>query len=405
MVEDITEQMQAYQLLERRVAERTQELSTLLGVSSDVASTLELRPLLALILDHLRTVVDYTAATIYILEGDQLLPLDHRGPLSPEEVSRLRFPVSQAVGYQEARRRDGPIIVDDLWGDTPLAQAFREGASGPLFATFGYARSLLAVPLMVKERVIGLMRIDHREPHYFTPQQARLALAIANQAAVAIENARLYARAQELAAVEERARLARELHDSVTQMLFSASVIAEVLPRLWERDQDHGRQYLDDLRLLTRGALAEMRTLLLELRPAALTEAELGDLLRQLAEAMTGRTRVPVTLAVEGERSVPPDVQITLYRIAQEGLNNVAKHAGARAVAMRLRLGPEDVELRIGDDGQGFDPVSVAPGHFGLRIMRERAGTIGAALAIDSAPGRGTQVVVRWSDTATMEGP
>jgi signal transduction histidine kinase len=114
---------------------------------------------------------------------------------------------------------------------------------------------------------------------------------------------------------------------------------------------------------------------------------------------------VPVTLAVEGERSVPPDVQITLYRIAQEVLNNVAKHAGARAVAMRLRMDPDDVELRIEDDGQGFDPVSVAPGHFGLRILQERAATIGAALAIDSAPGRGTQVILRWSDAATREGP
>ena len=404
MVEDITEQLQAHQLLEHRVAERTQELSTLLEVSSHVASTLELQPLLALILDHLRTVVDYTAATIYILEGEQLIPLDYRGPLSREEVDQVRLPIAQAAGYQEMRRREGPVIVDDLWDDTPLARAFRAEAVAPLYAPFGYARSFMVVPLMIKERVIGEVAIDHREPRAYTPQHAKLALAIAHQAAVAIENARLYARAQELAAVEERARLARELHDSVTQMLFSASVIAEVLPRLWARDQEDGRQSLEDLRLLTRGALAEMRTLLLELRPAALTESELGDLLRQLAESMTGRTRVPVTLAVEGGRSLPPEVQITLYRIAQECLNNVAKHADARAVTMSLHARPEGVELCIRDDGQGFDPASVAPGHFGVHIMRERAGTIGATLAIKSAPGHGTQVVVRWTDTARSEG-
>jgi signal transduction histidine kinase len=101
---------------------------------------------------------------------------------------------------------------------------------------------------------------------------------------------------------------------------------------------------------------------------------------------------------------LPPDVQIALYRVAQEGLNNVARHAGASAVAMSLRVGPEGVELCIKDDGRGFDPALVPPDHFGLRIMRERADTIGATLTVDSAPGRGTQVVVRWADPATAEG-
>jgi two-component system nitrate/nitrite sensor histidine kinase NarX len=403
MVEDITEQLQAHQLLEQRVAERTKELSTLLDVSSHVASTLELQPLLALILDHLRSVADYTAATVYILEGERLIPLDYRGPLSRDRVAQAHIPIAQAVGYQEMRRRGRPIIIDDLGGDTPLAQAFREGPTAALYATSGYARSLMVVPLMVKERFIGEIAIDHSAPHAYTPQHAQLALAIANQAAVGIENARLYARAQEMAAVEERARLARELHDSVTQMLFSASVIAEVLPSLWERDQHDARQYLDDLRLLTRGALAEMRTLLLELRPAALTEAELGELLRQLAESMTGRTRVPVTVAVDGTCSVPPAVQSALYRLAQESLNNVAKHAGASAVMLNLYARPERVELCIRDNGQGFDPASVTADHFGLRIMQERADAIGATLAIESAPGRGTQVLVRWVGSATLE--
>jgi two-component system nitrate/nitrite sensor histidine kinase NarX len=148
-----------------------------------------------------------------------------------------------------------------------------------------------------------------------------------------------------------------------------------------------------------------MRTLLLELRPAALAEAELGELLRQLAEAMTGRTRVPVTLTVKGRRALPPDVQIALYRLAQESLNNVARHAEAGAVAMSLRSGPEGVEIRVGDDGRGFDMARVAPDHLGLRIMRERADAIGATLAIESAPGMGTQVIVRWTDTAATERP
>jgi signal transduction histidine kinase len=181
-------------------------------------------------------------------------------------------------------------------------------------------------------------------------------------------------------------------------MLFSSSLIAEVLPRLWERDPEAARQSLEELRLLNRGASAEMRSLLVELRPAALAEARLEELLRQLAEAMTARTRVPIRLTVEGDRPVPPNVQIALYRIAQEALTNAAKHAQARHVGMVLQTRPEDIELTICDDGRGFDPRAVKPGHFGLNTMQERAEEIGASLSITSRPGKGTEVVVRWPE-------
>src|SRR5262249_16162205 len=136
-----------------------------------------------------------------------------------------------------------------------------------------------------------------------------------------------------------------------------------------------------------------------------LNEAELGELLRQLAESMTGRTRVPVTVAVDGTCSVPPAVQSALYRLAQESLNNVAKHAEASAVMLNFYARPEGVELCSGDNGRGFDPASVTADHFGLRIMQERADAIGATLAIESAPGLGTQVLVRWVSSATLEDP
>jgi signal transduction histidine kinase len=173
-------------------------------------------------------------------------------------------------------------------------------------------------------------------------------------------------------------------------------LIAEVLPRLWERNPEEGQRRLTELRELTRGALAEMRTLLLELRPSALVDAELGDLLRQLAESITGRARVPVTLAMEGQRPLPPDVKVALYRIAQEALNNVAKHAGASQATVSLRCQPKQVELHVSDDGRGFDPEGISPESLGLGIMRERAEAIGAALEIESQIGQGTRVVVLW---------
>ena len=203
----------------------------------------------------------------------------------------------------------------------------------------------------------------------------------------------------EKAVAAERSRLARELHDAVTQTLFSASLVAEALPASWERDREEGRRLLQELRQSSRGALAEMRTLLLELRPAALVEADLGDLLRQLAEAATGREGLPVTVAVEGKLELPPDVHVALYRIAQEALNNVVKHARASQATVRLRgRPPASVELHISDDGRGFDPASVPPDHLGLGIMCERAEAIGAALEIDSQPGHGTQITVVWEE-------
>jgi two-component system nitrate/nitrite sensor histidine kinase NarX len=201
---------------------------------------------------------------------------------------------------------------------------------------------------------------------------------------------------EEAAAAAERERLARDLHDAVTQSLFSVSAIAEALPVVWERDRDAARRGLEELRQLTQGALAEMRTLLLELRPSALTEQRLDLLLHQLKEAMAGRTRVPVTVHVAGDCALPPEVRIAFYRIAQEALNNTTKHARAASVKVELDCRPEYARLRISDDGRGFDPEHIQPGHMGMDIMCERAQAIGAAFWVESQPDQGTQVEVEW---------
>jgi two-component system nitrate/nitrite sensor histidine kinase NarX len=159
---------------------------------------------------------------------------------------------------------------------------------------------------------------------------------------------------------------------------------------------------MDELRELTRGALAEMRTLLLELRPAKLMEIELVDLLRQLAESVTGRTRIPITVEVEGNGEIPAEVKVALYRIAQEALNNVAKHAQAKHAAIKVQRSAKRVELSVTDDGCGFVFAHIAPQHLGLGIMRERAEDIGASLSIQSQPGHGTAISVRWAKTKTV---
>jgi signal transduction histidine kinase len=183
----------------------------------------------------------------------------------------------------------------------------------------------------------------------------------------------------------------------VTQTLFSASLTAEVLPDLWDMDVEEAKKSTEELRQLTRGALAEMRTLLLELRPATLTQTRLNDLIKQLCEAFIGRSRLPITLSMEGECQLPPEVQIAFYRVAQESLNNVFKYARATQVDVKLFLSPSSVQLDTCDNGIGFDVSTIKPTSLGMRIMRERAEAINADLHITSSPGSGTCVEMIWN--------
>jgi PAS domain S-box-containing protein len=205
-------------------------------------------------------------------------------------------------------------------------------------------------------------------------------------------------KAADEAVTAERTRLARDLHDAVTQTLFSASLTAEVLPDLWEMDVEEAKSSTEELRQLTRGALAEMRTLLLELRPATLTQTRLSDLIRQLCEAFIGRSRLPIVLKIQGERSLPPEVQVACYRIAQESLNNVFKYARATQVQVDLFLSSSGVKFEVCDNGLGFDTTTIKPTSLGMRIMRERAEAIGADFQISSTPGSGTCIQVTWNE-------
>ncbi|MDP1546105.1 MAG: PAS domain-containing sensor histidine kinase [Anaerolineales bacterium] len=197
--------------------------------------------------------------------------------------------------------------------------------------------------------------------------------------------------------LEERQRLAHDLHDAVNQTLFSASLIAEVLPRMWEKDQAEARRSLDDLRRLTQGALAEMRGLLAELQPSTLTDSDLGDLLRQLGNALSGRTDIPVIVTITGKFNLPSEIQITFYRVCQEALLNIARHAKASTIEINLQQDGDVIELRIRDNGRGFDPErSAVSGHHGLSMMKERAEAVGALLSVTSQPSHGTELALRW---------
>ncbi len=329
-------------------------------------------------------------ATEFALEEDRLLDR----ALFQELLDGKR---QQYVIEKRYARKDGSIYwgrvnfsaVRDAQGALQYLIGLMEDiseekeAAKKLAAQEGESRKMLEQ--RVEERTHELQQINERLQKEMAQRQ-KAEQALAEQAA-------------QDAIAGERARLARDLHDAVTQTLFSASLIAEVLPDLWASDPEEGKQSTEDLRQLTRGALAEMRTLLLELRPASLTQTRFGDLVRQLSEATIGRARLPVQLSIEGERSLPPEVQVALYRIAQESLNNIVKYARAKQVRIELTLSKAGVHMEIRDNGIGFDSRKITPTSLGMRIMQERAQSIGADLDVITMPGEGTAVRVTWNDS------
>ncbi len=397
LLRDVSKRITAEHQLQQRVGLRVHEQSTLLEISQTLASTLELQP--DLILDQLGKLINYAHAILFILEDTTLIALAVRGSGRLETAAPFRVHLNGKNTLEILFNGRRPIRIADLWGADPSAIFLRKLLKGDCTTLLEGVMSWMWVPLAVKDRIIGGFGIAHTERNYFTRHHSDLAMTIANQAAVTLVNAELYEHAQALAALQERQRLAQNLHDAVNQSLFSAGLIAEVLPRLWEREPEVARRSLEDLRHLTRGAMAEMRALLAELRPTTLTDTELGDLLRLLANAFTGRTNIPADVSVNGEGSLPADVQVALYRICQEALNNIAKHARAGKVEIILQVTTKGLELRVHDDGCGFKPTKVAPsGHYGLGMMQERSDSIGAKLAITSQPGQGTEVIIHWAE-------
>ena len=385
----------------RREAERRGRIAESLGgVLAALNSNQSLDEVLDLIALQARDLLQTRAVGIYSLEGEAgTLAIQAAQGLLIAYVAGTEVPIGQEA-LEQAMALQRPVPIPDVGatlaadGDLVL-DAERWTRTGHWANVYG---ALLAVPIVMQDQIYGGIMFYYGRPRSFTQEDVELAALFGEQAALAVENARLRQQVKHAATAAERSRLARELHDAVTQTLFSASLIAEALPRVWEEHPDEALRGLDELRELTRGALAEMRMLLLELRPAALTEKPLGELLRHLADAMTSRTRVPIHLKVEGYSMLSAGQQIALYRISQEALNNMAKHAGASQVSVDLLCQPGRGTLSIADDGLGFDLDEVQPDRYGMGVMRERAEGIGALLDVSSRPGQGTRVMVSWQD-------
>jgi signal transduction histidine kinase len=293
-----------------------------------------------------------------------------------------------------------PLIIGDVREDTRLAQAFRRAFGEYVDREMGYVRTWVGVPLMVQERRIGWLSLHHSEPWAYAQHHAALAQTIANQAATAIENARLYGQARRLAALEERQRLARELHDSVSQVLYGIGLGARTAGALLDRAaiapdlKSSLAEPLDYLLSLAEAGLAEMRALIFELRPDSLEREGLVAALTRQAAALRARYKLEVHTEFSTEPRLSFEAKEALYRIAQEALSNTVKHAQAERVDIRLGVSQGETRLELTDDGVGFDPRAEYAGHMGLNSMQERAAQIGGHLDIESAPGMGTRLSV-----------
>ncbi|HQF69963.1 MAG TPA: GAF domain-containing protein, partial [Promineifilum sp.] len=561
----------SYAQLEQRVADRTRELQTVLEISRQVASTLDLSPLLTQILDRLRAVVDFRFARLFIMEGDTPVLLEERG----EDVDLADFYYLAGMPETEAMLARGePLLLADTSQESPAVLHLRrvaiEQGNADIMDSIG---SILSLPLMAREQRVGIMTLVHGERGYYTPTRVGVAMAfaaqaavavenarlfaaeaeritqlrvinqvsqsiagildldgllretaaliherfgyyhvgiglvegdevvyragagqlvspkgeilfspsrlrvgkdgltgraagtglvmispdvsrdrryvplvgldtrsevvvpikskevvigvldiqsetlnafdesdvdllraLANQLAVAIENARLYEQAGQLAALEERQKLARELHDSVSQALYGIALGARTAHTVVDRtaaidDDTRGKltEPLDYVLAQANAGMAEMRALIFELRPESLQTEGLVAALRKQTAALSARHQIPVTTEFGPEPNVPPAQKEMLYRVAQEAMHNIVKHARATAAEVRLVSENGRVVMEVCDDGQGFDMSQEFPGHLGLKSMRERVERGGGLLTIASAPAGGTRVMVKVS--------
>lgn len=381
----------------RQVAESLREIMTILN------SNRPLEEILNHIVAQATRLLQANAAAIYRLQDKNgSLKIRAGYGLPAEYIAKMEIPLNQGVVGRAVQRRQ---LVTFPNADISINNADFFTPADPLrtlfLETMAHYQALLAVPLIIKDEVYGGIVLYYTQMRDFSDEDLALAVSFADQAALAIENARLFDQAEQAAILEERQRLARDLHDSVTQSLYGVTMFAEAATRLLKANQTElAVDHLRELRSTAQEALQEMRLLIFELRPSVLEEAGLAAALQTRLEAVERRSGLVTELKVEGTQTQPLSAKIEegLYRLAQETLNNILKHAHAQHVTVCLRYHMQGVKLEISDDGVGFDPTTIHQrAGLGLRGMAERAKQLGATLTINSQPGQGTKIIVEVS--------
>lgn len=379
----------SYTNLEHRVSDRTRELAALNAIATELGRSLDLQRVVQTALEHSIGVTGSYAGELFLLDdaSGRLERLGARGLPDDAIAGRERLPLDAfALTRDEDAWRPGIADMRAGAGRTWQQLAWHQGL-----------RRMVTVPLIAQERLVGVMSLYLRRDRAPNVDEVDLLAAIGHQIGMALQNAQLHARARQVAVAEERGRLSRDLHDSVTQTLYGVTLYAQAASRLLKaREAGRAAEHLEELERGARQALQEMRLLVFQLRPPILEREGLVAALQARLDAVEGRAGVQVTLCADWpSEGMDPSVEEELYRVAQEALNNVLRHASAREVRVSLGRHADRLLLEVRDDGVGFDPQGVAGrGGVGLPGMAERVAQVGGTLTIDSAPGKGTRVRV-----------
>lgn len=375
--------------LEKRVADRTQELERLAlqletsaRVGREITSILEIDELLSKVSELIRGAFDYYGVHIFLLdEGKNQLIFNGTWEGKPYHVT---LEVGQDSLNGKAVLQNQAILANDV----ALEPSYRMDDHYP------DTQAELVVPLRIGNRVIGTLDILSTEKHAFNPDDMLVVQSLGDQIAIAIENARLYERSRELAVLEERNRMARELHDSMNQSLYSVILFTGAARN--EADQIGSQaiqNFLERAENMAKQALKEMRLLVYELRPLELEEKGFLGALQQRLDTVEGRAGIDVELKINQQSPLPYFLEDALFRIVQEALNNIIKHSNATKVIIEMEINEEVCKMRVVDNGIGFDPALIQTRHgMGLINMRERAEKLGGKLSIKSTPSLGTEV-------------
>jgi PAS domain S-box-containing protein len=378
-----------YKEMEAQEAERNIFAEALLDTVLTINTSLALEQVLERILSNVGKVVAYDYVSIMLVEGyhAEVVAFQTRQPhcVSVNLAGSARFAIQDNKYLDLVYSNRDCIIVPEI----AHPPAWMMSASPAMPGSF------LGAPIIVGDVVIGFLGIFNCQKEFFTPLHAQQLITFANQAGIAINNARLYEQAQSAAILRERQRMAQELHDSVNQDLFAASTYADLLPKAIASKPEVVAQYTTEISRLVHSVVAQMRMILIELHPDTLTTTELQILIKQLCNAFTKRSGVSVEFTTNDAAILGQNDQIAIYRIAQESLHNINKHANANNVTVHLVLSEPYLELIVTDDGTGFDLDAIEEVHFGINSMRERAKSIDAAFSIQTEPGKGTQIILR----------
>ncbi len=379
--------------IRRDLEAQHRRIALMLDMAQTASSSLQLEEVLTKVANGMAAAVGARHCGIYLYDAVRNVLVPHAGIGTDsleqgEEFLRLELdPVKEPL-IRELIERKRPAVCADVQNDPCVSWET---------ARLMGVKSVLAVPLAMSDRMVGAALIStFVSQRTFTYEEIELAQGIASATALAIENARLFRKAEETAVMEERARLARELHDSVTQSIYSITLYAEAAHTMLQAGEGNvALEHLRELQETAREALAEMRLLVFELRPPLLEKEGLVDALEARLDTVEARAGFKTELRIEGERELPFATAEQLYHIVQEALNNVIKHARAQNVKVRLKFGADYVMLEVTDDGVGFVRIGVPEkGGLGLRGMEERVQRVGGKLDIQSNPGQGTCVRV-----------